>query len=84
MKRIRDGIRVAVVSATIFCVFISLLVFGFARPLMLIFVPVHETEIISIGVQYLRIEGAFIAESVACSCCMVSIGGFGNRGCRSC
>mgnify|MGYP000952519420 CR=1 FL=1 len=59
MKRIRDGIRVAVVSATIFCVFISLLVFGFARPLMLIFVPVHETEIISIGVQYLRIEGAF-------------------------
>ena len=59
MKRIRDGIRVAVVSATIFCVFISLLVFAFARPLMLIFVPVHETEIISIGVQYLRIEGAF-------------------------
>ena len=59
MKRIRDGIRVAVVSATIFCVFISLLVFAFARPLMLIFVPVRETEIISIGVQYLRIEGAF-------------------------
>ena len=59
MKRIRDGIRVAVVSAIIFCVFISLLVLGFARPLMLIFVPVRETEIISIGVQYLRIEGAF-------------------------
>ena len=26
---------------------------------MLIFVPVHEPEVISIGVQYLRIEGAF-------------------------
>lgn len=33
MKRIRDGIRVAVVSATIFCVFISLLVFGFCPSL---------------------------------------------------
>ncbi|MFR6383649.1 MAG: hypothetical protein ACLUOS_16910 [Odoribacter splanchnicus] len=30
-----------------------------ARPLMLIFIPAHETEIISIGVEYLRIEGAF-------------------------
>ena len=59
MKRIRDGIRVAVISATLFCIFISLVVFGFARPLMLIFVPAHETEIISIGIQYLRIEGAF-------------------------
>ena len=58
MKRIRDGIRVAVISVTIFCVFISLVVFGFACPLMLIFVPAHETEIISIGIQYLRIEGA--------------------------
>ena len=55
MKRIRDGIRVAVISATLFCIFISLVVFGFARPLMLIFVPAHETEIISIGIQYLRI-----------------------------
>ena len=26
---------------------------------MLIFIPAHETEIISIGVEYLRIEGAF-------------------------
>ncbi len=59
MKRIRAGIRVAVISAIVFCVFISILVFGFARPLMLVFVPAHEAEIISIGVQYLRIEGAF-------------------------
>lgn len=58
-ERIRKGIRVALLSATIFCVFISLLVFVFARPLMLIFVPARETEIISIGVEYLRIEGVF-------------------------
>lgn len=35
MKRIRAGIRVAVISAIVFCVFISILVFGFARPLCL-------------------------------------------------
>lgn len=58
-ERIRKGIRVALLSATVFCVFISLLVFVFARPLMLIFVPACETEIISIGVEYLRIEGVF-------------------------
>ena len=58
-KRIREGIRVAVISTMLFCLFISLLVFIFARPLMLIFVPATESEIIAIGVQYLRVEGAF-------------------------
>lgn len=58
-ERIRKGIRVALLSATVFCVFVSFLVFVFARPLMLIFVPARETEIISIGVEYLRIEGVF-------------------------
>ena len=33
--------------------------FLFARPLMGIFVEASETEILDIGVQYLRIEGAF-------------------------
>ncbi len=58
-KRIQEGIRVAVISTMLFCLFISLLVFIFARPLMLIFVPATESEIIAIGVQYLRVEGAF-------------------------
>lgn len=49
-KRIREGIRVAVISTMLFCLFISLLVFIFARPLMLIFVPATESEIIAIGV----------------------------------
>ena len=55
----RKGIRVAVRVTLIFCLIISVLVFVLARPLMLIFIPAHETEIISIGVEYLRIEGAF-------------------------
>ena len=58
-ERIRKGIRVAVRVTLIFCLIISVLVFILARPLMLIFIPAHETEIISIGVEYLRIEGAF-------------------------
>ena len=58
-ERIRKGIRVAVRVTLIFCFIISVLVFVLARPLMLIFIPAHETEIISIGVEYLRIEGAF-------------------------
>ena len=58
-ERIRKGIRVAVRVTLIFCLIISVLVFVLARPLMLIFIPAHETEIISIGVEYLRIEGGF-------------------------
>lgn len=38
---------------------VSLVVCVFARPLMQIFVRPEETEIIAVGVGYLRIEGAF-------------------------
>lgn len=38
---------------------VSALVFVFAEPLMLIFIRPSETEILAIGVEYLRIEGAF-------------------------
>ncbi|MCM1029935.1 MAG: MATE family efflux transporter [Oscillibacter sp.] len=58
-ERIRQGIRSAVITTISFCVVISAGVILFARPLMLIFVQPHETEIISIGIQYLHIEGTF-------------------------
>ena len=57
--RIQKGIRRAVAISAGFCVAVSVLVFVFAKPLMLIFVAPEETEILSIGVQYLRIEGSF-------------------------
>lgn len=57
-ERIRQGIRSAGITTLIFCVIISILVCFFAAPLMTIFVHPEETEIIAIGVQYLRIEGA--------------------------
>lgn len=56
-ERIRQGIRSAIGTAVIFCLFISATVFIFADKLMLIFIQPHEQEIISIGTQYLRIEG---------------------------
>lgn len=56
--RIRAGIKSAVGAAAVFCLFISALVFLFAKPLLTIFIRPEETEILSIGVEYLRIEGA--------------------------
>ncbi len=58
-ERVREGTRKAMTVSAIFCGVISVLVFAFARFLMLIFVDGGETEIIRIGMQYLRIEGAF-------------------------
>ena len=58
-ERIRRGIKSAVLTAASFCVVVTVLVFAFARPLMLIFVRPEETEIIATCVQYLRIEGSF-------------------------
>lgn len=57
--RIRTGIRSAVRTAMLFGAGVSLAVFLLAKPLMLLFVKAEETEIISIGVSYLRIEGSF-------------------------
>lgn len=58
-ERIKQGIKKAVISSGIFCVCISVIVCVFARPLMMIFIDSSESEIIDIGVVYLRIEGAF-------------------------
>ena len=57
--RIRQGVRSALLTTVIFSIIVSVLVFVFAEPLMLIFVHPGETEILATGVEYLRIEGAF-------------------------
>lgn len=57
--RIREGLKGAVITAVIFSITVSALVFVFAPKLMLIFVDASEVEIIFEGVRYLRIEGAF-------------------------
>ena len=60
-QRIRRGIRQALLITYLFSLAVSLLIFLFAEPLMLIFVKPDEVEILRIGAQYLRIEGAFYA-----------------------
>ncbi len=57
--RIKKGIRSAVTVAVSFSLAVSAAVFIFARELMLIFVNPSETEILEVGIGYLRIEGAF-------------------------
>lgn len=57
--RIRAGIKSAVTCSAVFSLLISLGVWVFAEPLMLLFVKRSETKILDIGVQYLHIEGAF-------------------------
>ena len=58
-KRIKEGIKNAIKVSTLFCVFISGIVYIFAEKLMLIFVKSNEIEIIEEGIKYLRIEGVF-------------------------
>lgn len=56
-KRIKKGLKSAIITSSIFCVIISCLVFIFAKELMMIFIKPTETQIIHQGVQYLQIEG---------------------------
>ncbi|MCF2613021.1 MATE family efflux transporter [Fusobacterium perfoetens] len=58
-KRIKEGIKNAIKVSTLFCIFISGVVYIFAEKLMLIFVQPNEIEIIEEGIKYLRIEGVF-------------------------
>ena len=58
-ERIQKGIKSAALVSLSFCVATSLLVCCFARPLMRIFIDAAHGDIINVGVQYLRIEGAF-------------------------
>ena len=59
--RIHKGIRGAFAAAIGFSIAVSALVFVFAALLMRIFIDGSETAVITEGVRYLRIEGAFYA-----------------------
>ena len=60
-ERIKEGTKSAMKASVFFCMIISIIVFVFAENLMMIFVKPEETEVIRIGIQYLRIEGTFYA-----------------------
>ena len=59
--RIRRGLAGASAAAVLFCLAVSQLVCCFARPMMTLFVPAGDEQVIGEGVRYLRIEGAFYA-----------------------
>ena len=56
-ERIRKGMKDAVFGAFVFCLLITVIVVGFAEPLMGLFIDRQSTA--TIAVDYLRIEGAF-------------------------
>ncbi len=58
-ERIQAGLKGAVVATVGFSLAVSALVFVFAGPLMGLFTEPGETAIVTEGVRYLRIEGAF-------------------------
>lgn len=58
-ERIRQGIRCALIVISIFGLIISSLIFIFPESLIGIFIDKANTEVISIGTHYLRIEGSF-------------------------
>lgn len=57
--RVRQGTRSAVTVSVVFCLIISIFVACTAPWLMQFFIDPSEAQIISVGVSYLRIEGAF-------------------------
>lgn len=58
-ERILQGFKKAFWMTSLFCLLLSALIFLAAPQLMRIFISSDETEIIRIGVEYLRIEGSF-------------------------
>lgn len=58
-ERIKKGIAAAFKISAVFSIAISAVVCLFAKPLMLIFIQPHEAEVLAVGMQYLRVEGAF-------------------------
>ncbi|MCM1040699.1 MAG: MATE family efflux transporter [Ruminococcus sp.] len=58
-ERIRKGMRDAMAAVFVFCLLITVLVVGFAGPLMQLFIDKESMGTIAVGVGYLRIEAVF-------------------------
>lgn len=58
-KRIADGMKISFIIVALTGLAISAIIWIFAERFMMLFVSAVETEVIVVGAQYLRIEGAF-------------------------
>lgn len=59
IPRIKQGLKVCVLTNVVFCALISSLVVLFSRPLMTLFVSAAETQVIAVGMQYLLYVAPF-------------------------
>ena len=58
MDRVHKGLKTSMMMSCIFNIVMSAIIFIFAKELMMLFVESHEIEVIRVGIEYLRIEGA--------------------------
>ncbi len=58
-ERIRKGMYHAVASVFVFCLLITVIVCGFAKQFMQLFIDKESVETIAVGIGYLHIEAAF-------------------------
>ncbi|MBR1559606.1 MAG: MATE family efflux transporter [Clostridia bacterium] len=58
-ERMQQGLRAALIMETVYGLVVSVCVFALAEPLMRLFVPPEETEVIRLGTRYLRLMGFF-------------------------
>ena len=59
LDRMREGMLVSMVFEVVYGIIVSIAVFALAEPLMKLFVPPTETEVIRLGTRYLRLMGFF-------------------------
>lgn len=57
-ERIKKGTKLSFLCSFVFCAFVSVIIFVFAKTFMTVFINSDEVNIINEGVRYLRIEGA--------------------------
>lgn len=57
-ERIKKGTKLSFLCSFVFCFFVSVIIFVFAKTFMTVFINSDEVNIINEGVRYLRIEGA--------------------------
>ena len=58
-ERVQQGMKAAVKISMLYCVLISVVVFGTAESMIRLFVKNPSAGILKTGAQYLRVEGAF-------------------------
>ena len=57
--RIIEGTKVSALIISVFTIFISIIVWLFAKKLIMLFIGAEEMQVIHTGIEYLRIEGSF-------------------------